>query len=401
VTRSAAGDVEVAADSPCSGFAGKVAGLHSRAAVLHVIAPADVGGAESVVRLLAGAQRSLGSRVAVAAIVESPNDANSFLDGLGDAAVDVHPVCVGGREYGRERALVARLCRTLEPDVVHSHGYRTDIIDALHVRKSSAIVSTVHGFTGGALRNRLYQWLQRKAYRRFDAVVAVSSQLGRQLSSSIDRERLHVVANGYEADGQMLSRDAARQCLGLPNDAIIVGWVGRLSREKGPDVLLEAIANAEFPRHVLTVMVGDGPMAHVLKQRAAELGVGARVIWTGRIANAGQCLKAFDSFVLTSRTEGTPMVLLEAMAAAVPIVATRVGGVPEVLPEGTAMLVPAESPARAARAIRDAIANPAASTARAAAARQRVETTYKLTSWADSYEEIYQRARACAHSRIR
>src|SRR5438270_11539 len=118
--------------------------------------------------------------------------------------------------------------------------------------------------------------------------------------------------------------------------------------------------------------------------------------WRYRHSWASNFRRAFiPSACMSSRTH-TPSIVKyshEARAAGVPIVATRVGGVPEVLPEGTALLVPAESPVEVARAIRATIADPSASTRRAAAARQRLETTYGLTSWTSMYEDIYQRAR--------
>src|SRR5213075_3189165 len=141
----------------------------------------------------------------------------------------------------------AAICEASSPDVVHSHGYRADVIDALFLRRRVPIVTTVHGFTGGDLKNRFYQWLQCRAYRRFDAVVAVSRLLSRELAERIGTSRLHLVPNAYSCASETLGRAAARSALGLPNDAVLVGWVGRLSPEKGPDVLLEALAHPEMP----------------------------------------------------------------------------------------------------------------------------------------------------------
>ena len=372
----------------------------SRTGVLHVIAPGDVGGAESVVRVLATAQRSLGARVEVAAIVQSKDAAGGFLAALRDASIETHRILVGGRDYRRERRMLAAICEASSPDIVHSHGYRADVVDALHLRRDVPIVSTVHGFTGGDLRNRLYQWLQCRAYRRFDAVVAVSEPLRRQLAPRIGPKRLHVVPNAYAPESESLSKEAARVALGLPNDEFLVGWVGRLSREKGPDVLLDALARREMPASALAVFVGEGPLAPELRQRTVELRLDARVTWKGRVANASHLLAAFDVLVVSSRTEGGPMVVLEAMATGTPIVATQVGGVPDMLPRGTALLVSPESPSELAAAIRDAFMDPEATRTRARAARRRLDAEYGLSSWAERYEAIYQAARRLAAQRL-
>lgn len=372
----------------------------SRANVLHLIAPGEIGGAESVVRLLASQQRSLGAHVRVVAVVPSDRAAVGFLTGLDQSSVQTHRVVVGGRDYRRERKAIAAICEANRPDIVHSHDYRTDIVDALYLRRSVPIVTTVHGFTGGDLRNRFYQWLQSRAYRRFDAVVAVSDPLARQLDARFGSRRLHLLPNAYSSDAAVLSRASARAEFGVPNDCFLVGWVGRLSREKAPDVLLDAFAHAEMPTGVRGVILGDGPLSTALHERAAHLDLEQRIALLGSVPNAGRLLSAFDVLVLSSRTEGTPMVVLEAMAAETPIIATRVGGVPDVLPAGTALLISPESPSELAQAIRTVVTDRAAALSRARAARRRLDEEYRADAWADRYELIYQHARAHAAQRL-
>jgi glycosyltransferase involved in cell wall biosynthesis len=359
--------------------------------VLHIIAPSAVGGAESVVRTLAAAQRDRGTPVSVAAIVE-PNDSLSFLDSLRDAEVEAHQVVVPSRGYMMERRALGALCASLAPSVVHTHGYRADVVDAGYLqRRGVPIVSTVHGFTGGNIRNHCYQWLQCRAYRHFDAVAVVSSPLQRQLAGVVTPERLHVVPNAYRP-GAVYSRSEARAALGLTSDAFIVGWVGRLSREKGADVLLNALADLAVPDIVHVAVVGDGPERASLRAQAARLNLANRVTWHGRVSNAERYFAAFDAFVLSSRTEGTPMVVFEAMAAGVPVIAARVGGVPDVLPPGTALLVPPNSPYELGCAIRSVLLERAAAASRARTAHVRVTQAYGVGAWAARYDAIYQNA---------
>ena len=146
--------------------------------ILHLLAPTTAGGLERVVHSLALGQQSRGHRVEVAAILDAPVEAHPFFPPLERAGIPVHRLIVPPRAYAKERRVIASVVRALKPDVVHSHGYRTDVVDGGMIRRLGvATVSTAHGFTTGSWKNRLYEYLQRRALRRFDAVIAVSQPL--------------------------------------------------------------------------------------------------------------------------------------------------------------------------------------------------------------------------------
>jgi glycosyltransferase involved in cell wall biosynthesis len=253
-------------------------------------------------------------------------------------------------------------------------------------------VSTVHGFIAGGAKVRLYEWLQVRALRRFEAVIAVSQPLEALLMKrGVPRERLHLVRNAWCGSAQVLERREARAELGLPSDAFVLGWVGRLSAEKGCDVLIEALARlTSLP--FLACVIGDGPQRGALEKRAAELGLTGRLQWCGMRRDAARLFRAFDVFVLSSRTEGTPIALLEAMQASVPIVATSVGGVPDVLSPREAWLVASEDPAAIAVAVRELHADPMGAARRAEASRRRLAEEFAQGPWLDTYERIYREA---------
>lgn len=362
--------------------------------ILHLAAPVAVGGAESVIRLLAAGMRRRGHDARVLAVVEPDAELGPFREGLEEAGVPLEVRRLPARAYLREARAVVRSCRRLRPHVVHSHGFRSDVVAAVtRPFTGRALVSTVHGWISSSWKIRLYEGIQRLALRSFDRVVAVSRPLeDRLVDGGIPERRTRLVPNAYRGGPDTLDREAALRALGVPDDAFHVGFVGRLSPEKGPDVLLDALAGlGEVPWRAS--FLGEGPGREGLEARARELGIADRVRFHGRVPRASRLFRAFDVFALSSRTEGTPMVLLEAMDAGVPVVATRVGGVPDVTGSGTALLVPPEDPEALSRAIRRVRADPDAARQRARKARRRLETTFGLDRWLERYESVYRQAR--------
>lgn len=350
-----------------------------------------MGGLESVVRMLAEGHTRAGHRVVVAGVVGPSPLPHPFLASLHDAGVETAPIAIQTRSYATERAAIRTLCAQLRPSVVHSHGYRPDVVDA-GVARALGIptVTTVHGFTGGTIRNRMYEWIQEVAFRRFTAVVAVSRAIEQRLRRrGVRSERLHVIGNAFDADATRLTRDAARQALGIPAREFSLGQIGRLSREKGPDLLVNAIARTTA-KDIHVSMLGDGPDRTALLALASRLGVSEQIRWHGPVPNASTLFAAFDGLVLSSRTEGIPIVLLEAMAAGTPIVASKVGGVPDMLSDCEALLVPPEDCLALAAALDALRADPAGAAARATAARARLEREFALAPWLRRYEALYR-----------
>lgn len=364
----------------------------SRLKALHVLAPMREGGLERVVAMLAHGQTSTG--VHVAAVLE-PHDAaqHPFVRRLEELEVPVTVIAVDPRNYWGEYKALRALITRLRPDVVHTHGYRADIVAGFAARRSGIPqISTVHGFTGGGIRNRAYERVQRFALRRADAVIAVAAaMIDRLAAAGIPRDRIHCVPNGFIDSSPALERHAARATLGLSFHQPIIGWVGRLSREKGADVMLEALALAD-PAWRLSV-IGDGPEMGKLKANAQRLGIAERVIWHGAVADAASLLRAYDVVALSSRTEGTPIVLFEAMNAEVPIVATAVGGVPDVISAEQGLLVPPETPALLAEALDRVRVDPDAASQRSRLARQRLAEKFGHSAWVQSVDRAYEIAR--------
>lgn len=362
----------------------------TRMRILHLTAPARVGGLERVVAGLAVGHSTNGHHVHVGIALTHDCAQHPFVDQFLGTKVRSHIAVFGARAYVRERRWLGSLIERVRPDVVHTHGYRSDLLGGwAGQRLDVPIVSTVHGFVGGDMRARFYEWLQCRAFRRFDAVAPVAeTQVGRLRGAGVPESRIHLVPNAWIGERSALSRSEAREDLGLSDSTFHVGWVGRLSREKGADILLRALSLLTgLPIRVS--FLGDGTERAALEQLAHELGVYDSVRWLGFAPDARHFYPALDAYVLSSRTEGTPLVLLEAIAAGIPVIASRVGGVPSVTGEESALLVPADDAVALASAIREVAANPKVAHRRATIATQRLRDRFSPDAWLERYEGIY------------
>lgn len=365
-----------------------MSGADGPLSVLHVLAPADFGGLETVVKTLAAGHASMGHTVAIAAVLNSPNSA--FVDEARALGLRVHVIESPARSFAAERRGVRALLESANVNVLHSHGYRSDILDIAVARAMGVpSVTTFHGFSATDRKGRFYERLQRWRSRRASAIVAVSGDVARRLVESGTRpESVHVIRNAIPCSTPSTTAAAARARLGLP-PGLAIGWVGRLSAEKGADVMLSAMQLlADLP--VTLSFVGDGIDREALTQHTGRLGMTPRVYFHGRIPSAAELLPAFSVLVLSSRTEGTPMVILEAMAACIPIVATKVGGIPEMLGDDQAFIVEPENPAALAAGIRSALTNPAMAAERAKRARTRLIDEFGVQPWLAEYEALYR-----------
>jgi glycosyltransferase involved in cell wall biosynthesis len=225
-------------------------------------------------------------------------------------------------------------------------------------REKVPLVATVLGSDINELPKRAALRFQIKhGLARARRIVAVSNALADELVGlGLRRERIVVQHNGVDGDVfAPRDRQEARAALGLPPQRRLVGYVGRLSLEKGVDVLVEAMAELvrRDPRPADLVIVGAGPLDPALRARIAALALGDRVRFAGHRGHdeLPQWLAALDVLCLPSRREGCPNVVLEALASGRPVVASRVGGLPELLRHDNGVLVPPGHPEQLARAL--------------------------------------------------
>jgi glycosyltransferase involved in cell wall biosynthesis len=227
------------------------------------------------------------------------------------------------------------------------------------------------------------RWLKRVTSRRLAAHVAVGERAARDVEAvaALPAGSVGTVRNGVRAPAGPRGPATGQR-------PPIIGTIARLGEQKGIDDLLRAAAQLPDAR---IVVVGDGPLRQNLAELADALGVGDRITWTGWVDDPAALLATFDIFVLPSRFEGLPLVILEAMLAAVPVVATDVGSVAEAIDDGrTGLLVPASDPAALAAAIRRLLDDPVAARRLADAARQVAGEHFTASAMADRYDALYE-----------
>lgn len=251
----------------------------------------------------------------------------------------MHTIPERGPIDRRAVRLMRDLCKRLHVDVWHAHDYKTDMLGRLiHRSRPMKLVTTMHGFTGETWRTRLYAKLSHRALRRYDRVLAVSPQLMRYAAEhGVHPDKLRHVPNGIDVSEfkRKQSRDQAKYALGLAKDEHAMGVVARFSSEKGIDRAIRLFAKLHRDHTGSRLhLIGDGPQRKELESLVDELGLTYQVRWWGWQKDTRPILEAMDTLVVPSHTEGLPNVVLEAMAIGLPVAATRVGAVPDVLHQG-------------------------------------------------------------------
>ena len=365
--------------------------------VLHVAESAGLGGGEAyLVRLAAALDRR---RFALAVVVPETGPLTERLAELGipTFVVPLHTRLLSPRTLW----MLVRVFRRERPMIVQSHGARTNVYAKIAARLVGipVVLPTVHNslfdYEVGALRRRLYVAAERLTGPFAHRVVAVSHGVGRDLVTlyGLPAEQVVVIQNGIDPSGFVPKRSAAaaRAELGLTSETRLIGLVGRLTRQKGPDLLVAALPSlvTSWPQ-LRCLFVGDGMLGSELRRLAAALGVASHCVFLGPRNDVADLVAILDVVVLPSRSEGLPFALLEAMVLAKPVVATRVGGNPEVVEDGrTGLLVPPENSAALARAVLFLLDHPAEAAAMGQRGYLRVLRDFSLTRSVGALQELY------------
>ena len=360
--------------------------------VVHVVLGLQVGGLERVVLSLVQQGLRLGQQVSVVCL-EIDGPVGKQIEESGARVLRI------GKKRGLTPGIIPRVKRILieiDATIVHTHqvGALFYAGPAARLAGVPVIVHTEHGkhFDRGRTR-----WLGRIASLSAQRYFCVSTDIADAVirKKVAPARKVIVVSNGIDTARFAEPGDAAglRRQLGIPASAAVIGTVANLREVKRQDVLIRGFARlGEFrgsKPHLL--LVGDGELRSELTRLAASLGVGDRVHFAGAQSNPEQFLHVMDVFALTSRSEGMPLSVLEAEAAGLPIVASRVGGLPEIVEDGrTGLLFDPGDDAALARCFEQLLTDSTRTMEMGRAAQAAVRAKYDVSVMAGTYERHYR-----------
>jgi glycosyltransferase involved in cell wall biosynthesis len=366
-------------------------------AILHVVDSLEFGGLERVVTDLAIAQQQQGHRVAVFSI----NATTGFSDELRRVGIKV---IVGHKQGTLDRRVIHLLrqtARAMHADIVHAHNFVPNYYSAFALLGwwgAPALVNSCHDM-GTRLSNRRLRWLFQGSLWRTARVAMVGQQVfDRYVQSGFVRaDRAETVLNGIPVErftSTPARRARARQLLDLPDQALVIGCVGRLVGLKNHRLLIGLMPEllAQHPSLRL-VIVGYGELHTELEAQAKALGVSEQVLITGQRSDVSDLLPAFDVFALPSLTEGLSIALLEACATGLAVMASAVGGNPEIIKDGQTGLLVGVDDRNATQVALNTLLGDAALRARLGqAASTWVNANASSQALCQAYDGCYQRA---------
>ncbi|NTW05058.1 MAG: glycosyltransferase [Peptococcaceae bacterium] len=365
--------------------------------VLHVIGGGEFGGAERHILNLATAIDPSIVEVSVCCLFADP-----FLKVAREAGIKAYSIPM---RHKLDFGIITKLRENIindKIDIVHTHGVRANLVGRLAAKMSGVetVITTVHSLlaqdypdTFSRLAN---MFIEKASGGITDHFIAVSGGLQKALiQQGIPKKKITVVYNGLDPEQFRKTPSSGtswREKSGIPSEASLVSIVGRLHRVKGHRYFLKAAAELLKEREdIHFLVVGSGPEGDALEEFTRELGISDKVTFTGFISDVSELMPELDLLVVPSLWEGFGLTALEAMAVGIPVVATSVGGLPEIVEHGsTGLLVPPADTAALAKSIVWIIDHPLEAREMAAAAKSVVEKKFTAAAMARKTEGIYQ-----------
>ncbi|MBV1871326.1 MAG: glycosyltransferase family 4 protein [Gammaproteobacteria bacterium] len=366
--------------------------------VLHLRSSGSFLGAENVVLQLTESLGDFGYESIIGVIQDSRDDTPALFSKALQKGFHAH-IFKADKRFDLEciRAIQA-FVENEGIDLVHSHGYKEDIYLFL-AKIKCPLIATNHLWKNNGWLLKTYAFLDSLVMMRFKALVAVSRPVKEEmlLFPWLKNKTVHVISNGINTkvfDIEAVDIQNAGDPDGFPmvdTDTLLLGCISSLTIEKGHKILFKALSMA--PLNALDwhlIIAGEGPEEANLKSMMHQMGLEKRITFLGRREDVADILTNIDIFMLPSFNEGLPMALLEAMAAGKPVIASRVGDVPEVVskPE-IGMLVDSGDSDMLAKAIEDALSNDGWRKTAGALAKSIVKERYSARNMASEYAEIY------------
>ncbi len=337
-----------------------------------------------------------------------------YLSGQPDGKNELEPIAFEVRylRFGKKKLryhrfnvilpLLKMLCKIMKEekiDIVHCHRHKATVIGTIAATIAGVpnVISHVHGLA------RTRSWVRRFTnwiiLRRVKKIIVVSDSVGQDVINTnwgIDPSKIVTVKNGIDLktiDNITISKREARTTLGILESEIVFGTVGRLTPTKGQSYLIDAFSRVikKIP-HSRLVIIGEGPLFGELSEKVKDLGISPKVSFTGYRDDVLQLLGGFDIFVLPSLAEGLSIALLEAMASKLPVIASNVGGIPEVFGKAhCGKLVPPKDVSALESAMLEIyFLDEEQKKMLGENARKRVEEEFKIDAMSKKLSEVYE-----------
>jgi glycosyltransferase involved in cell wall biosynthesis len=372
------------------------AGVKRRVRVLQLTSSLGFYGAEQMIMTLMTALNRESFDVRLATLEKKRASSTAIVSAARAAGIDAVTLpCRGWLDWDAIQALKS-LVEEEKIEILHCHEPKSRLYGAVVSRMTGIpMVATHHLWTGQNLRTRLVESIDAAVLHGCDKVIGVSSSVAESMRRVlVSSRRIEVIPNGIDLRSfeDELQNDEARASLGIPPGVPVIGAVGRLDIQKAHERLIEAARKiTDAGQDAVYVIFGEGVERPRLESLVRELGLTGRVLLPGYRKDIRPYLAMMDVFVMPSRREGTPMALLEAMAMKKPVVATAVGGVPDVLRDGIDGIMLPENGDGLGDALLKLLRDPACASQMARSGRRRVETEFSSSRMAGRYEDLYRR----------
>ena len=363
--------------------------------LLHLIASPVIGGAEKVLLTLAKHINRDKFDLRLGIFIDKRAPRNLFWEEAKKLNVPLEAVAFRNPYSFNQLIDLYRIVSTFRPHIIHSHSYKSNWLGFLMAKHSGArILSTRHGwFAVNNMKTKIIGKLDQLLFKRFDLIITVSNQIRSYLSKNgIPEEKMVTVRNVPHIATKSADKTLFRNEMGIPMNSKLVGYVGRLEPVKGCRQLLQAAHYLkERNQDIHFIIVGIGSEKKSLQELMKDLELEMNVHFCEFREDVESVYQALDLHVLPSLNEGVPLTVLEAMAFGVPVVATAVGGVTEIIQDRvTGLLVPPANPKALAEGILEAFANSEETQNRVKKALDVMQNEYSARDWIERIESIYR-----------
>lgn len=375
--------------------------------VAYFLTPIDFGGAERVSLNFLKNFNADKFEIVPILLTRPWEEKKYFEKEISKKGLKYHTIPVARRpaKEGRDHFRVVRCCRMLLAllkqerfDLIHTHGYFTDILGVIAAKVARVPhVSTCHGFIQSDKKLKLYNFLDVFLLKYSNRIIAVSDDIKVQLiESGISKDKIETITNAVVVP-RLEGNDTEKKHLFLKKyynakkGQVVIGYVGRLSAEKGLKYLLKSVLDLkEKSLFFKIILIGDGPERKNLMDLVQKNHLQQDVVFAGFLEDPGSLLPLFDVFVLPSLTEGTPMAMLEAMSCGLPVIASRVGGVPDVISDNVdGMLVSPGDSLSLAKSILVLSRDQRLRMSMSNNARKKIIDNYSISPWCRKIESLY------------